>query len=301
MKTKAFFGEVGLTSTSANHYANLAKEANRLNLNYLSSVQFYDESISVIGGESGVVREGNVTDELPAIEKTVENVALLNSLVAFFREAIKERERLAAEAADWEDEKGRAEFTARVAEVDSRKPKRPVYITEDDVKGEWSVGEQEKYLSLEAEAAAYGKFIHEDGLLSRARIELMEKMTKPRSVQVNGRDTIIFSYKATADPLKVDEMFFRLQAHQRSVQAELNGMKKRIEDAITEDKMAKDEEYRLALGKWNDEKKALDREYQEFLEDESRSRQNRMKAVQDLKIVVPNRLKSVFDSLKETN
>lgn len=297
METKAFFGEVGLTATSANHIANLAKEANRVNMNYLNSVQFYSASISVIGGESGVIREGTRTDELPSIEKTVENVAKLNSLVAFFREAIKEKERLAQEAKVWEDDAARAEFMTKRAELAAKKPKRPEYVTEEDVKRGWSVGEQERYLSLEAEAAAYGKAIHEDGCLSRARVGLIEKTTNPKAVEVNGRDTIIYSYAPTANALEVENMFFRLQSRQRAVQAELNGMKKRVQDAMDEDRRTKDEEFALALAKWNSEAKVLEGEWNEFLEDESRSRVNRMKAVEALKIVVPNRLKDVYDSL----
>lgn len=297
METKAFFGEVGLTATSANHIANLAKEANRTNMNYLNSVQFYSSSISVIGGESGVIREGTKSDALPYIEQVVADVAKLNSLVAFFREAIKEKDRLASEAKAWEDEAARDEFTKKRAELTVRKPRRAEYVTEDDVKRGWSVGEQERYLSLEAEAAAYGKAIHEDGCLSRARVGLIEKSTNPKSVEVNGRDTIIYSYAPTANSFEVDDMFFRLQSKQRSVQAELNGMKKRIQDAIDEDRRVKDEEFALALAKWNSEVKALEGEWNEFLEDESRSRVNRMKAVESLKIVVPNRLKDVYESL----
>lgn len=299
METKAFFGQNGLTATSANHYANLAKEANRANHNYLSNVQFYSTRMGIIGtDEGGITQEGTTTAELPTIEKTLLYAASLNSLIAFFREAIKEKERLSNEATAWTDAKGRAEFEARVNELKSRKPVRANYMTDDDVKDSWSVGELEKYLSLEAEAAVLGMYIHEDGMISQARIDLMRVISHPKSVKENGRDTIIYTYERTADESEVDAMFFRLQKHHREVQAELNGMKKRIEDAMRENRSKVDDEYALALNKWNAERTALDAEFQEFLEDENRSRQNRRKEVEDLKIVVPNRLKEVFESLK---
>ena len=299
METKPFFGESGLTSTSANHFANLAKEVNRQNENYLANVQFFTTAMSIIGSnESGITHEGNKTEELPVIERTIANIAALYSLSAFFREAIAEKERLMKEAENWVDARVREEFDAKVAELKSRKPVRANYITEEDVVRSWSIGELERYYSLETEAAWLGKFVHENGMISQARIALMQVMSKPKTVKENGRDTIIYTYTPTADALQVDEMFFRLQKKQREVQAELNGMKKRIEDAIRENKIKVDEEYGIALSKWNMEKHLLDDEYQEFLEDESRSRTNRIKAVEDLKIVVPNRLKEVYESLK---
>lgn len=300
MEKKAFFCPDGLTSTSANHYANLAKEAGRAKANYLANVQFYSEGVSVIGTEDGgIIRDGSKPDDLPKILRTIDEIAQLNSLIAFFREAIKEKERLGNEAANWRDEQARADFDERYKTC--KKPVKGVYLTEDGVKSCWSVGEQEKYLSLEAEAAALGKYIHEDGCISKARVALMDKVMNPKSVNVAGRDTIIYDYIPTVEPDDVDKMFFRLQARHRAVQAELNGMKKRIEDAIAADKLRVDEEYRNALAKWNAEEQAYDREQQQIVAAESIERQRLQQEVAALKIVVPNRLKNVFEMLKESS
>ena len=299
MEKKAFFGEGGLTATSANHYANLAKEARRNCENYLANARFYSTRISVIGNdEGGVISEGLDENGLVKIEETVKRIAELNGLTAFFREAIKEKERLAKAAASWEDEAKREELRTRGEYVRTIKPTREAYITEDDVKNGWSVGEQEKYLSLEAEAAAYGKYIHEDGCISEARIDLMKKLTNPKSVKENGRDTIIYTYEPTIDAEDVDAVFFRMQAHHREVQAELNGMKKRIQDAIDLNKLEVDERYRVALQQWNLEGQKIDREYVEVAEAERVERMRLMKEVEALRIVVPNRLNDVFLYLK---
>ena len=301
MQTKAFFGKEGLTSTSANHYANLAKEVNRNNQNYLANVRFYSESIAIIGDadKGGVIREGTPTSELNAIANTIICVGQLNSLIAFFREAIKEKERLTIEVANWEDAEAHKQYLEREAALKAAKPTLQPYITEEPVKESWSIGEQEKYLSLEAEAAAIGKYIHEDGCISQARIDLMKRTSNPKSVNENGRDTIIHSYTPTADFAEVDKMFFNLQNRHREVQAELNGMKKRIKDAIEADKVEKNEQYRLAYQKWNAEMNALSREFTEILNVESAKRQQLSQEVQALKIVVPNRLKDVFEALQK--
>ena len=49
IKTLNFFGENGITSTSANHVANLAKEMVRSYQEKLAAVTFYDETIGLIG------------------------------------------------------------------------------------------------------------------------------------------------------------------------------------------------------------------------------------------------------------
>lgn len=297
---KSFFGPEGLTSTSANHYANLAKEEGRTKASYLANVQFYSEAVRVIGTQDGgIIRDGSKPDDLAKVEKAIGEVAQLNSLIAFFREAIKEKDRLGVEAANWKDESARADFDERYKNC--KKPVKGAYLTEDDVKGGWSIGEQEKYLSLEAEAAALGKYIHEDGCISKARVALMDKLMNPKSVKEAGRDTIIYDYIPTVSADDVDKLFFRLQARHREVQAELNGMKKRVQDALDANKLQVDEEYRAALAKWNAQEQAFDREQQQIVAAESVERKRLQQEVAALKIVVPNRLKEVFEMLKETS
>lgn len=296
---KPFFAESGLSSTSANHYANMAKEVAKSHQSYLDNVVFYSTDIAVIGmPDGGRIREGIPASELPKVEETIDKVGKLYSLSAWLREAIKERERLSAEAQKWEDEKMREEFGKRREELESRRPVRGAYIGDEEVKEGWTIGEQEKYLSLESEAAWLGKYIHEDGAISKARTDLLHKVSEPRAVAGNGRDTIIYTYTPTVEAKDVDDMFFRMQAKHREVQAELNGMKKRIVDAISEDTMQKDEAYRLALSKWNAERDALVRELQEAMEDESKVRKSKVQKVAELKIVVPKRLEATLDMLK---
>ena len=298
METKSFFGPVGLTSTSANHYANLAKETARGIHNYLDNVKFYTTKISVIGQEDATISNGMLPEKLSTIPDGLKLISGLNSLIAFLREAIKEKDRLATEASEWEDKEVHSEFDARYSALLGRRPVRAEYITKEDIIKSWSIGEQEKYLSLEAEAATLGKYIHEDGCISKARINLMTVTSSPVSVKENGRDTIIYRYTPTVTKEEVDDMFFHLQARHREVQAELNGMKKRIDDALDSNKLEVDEAYRLAYQSWSAEKNAMDRELQQICEEDSKKRKQLALEVQNLKIAVPNRLKDIFDSLQ---
>jgi len=300
MDSKSFFGDKGLSSTSANHYANLAKEAARRQQNFLTNIRFYRTEMSVIGMQDReVCNEGCCPNDLNRIQRSLELISGLNSLIAFFREAIKEKERLAAEALTWENKEKRADHEARYLELQSAKPVREAYITESDVLASWSVGEREKYLSLEAEASTYGKYIHEDGCISNARVDLLSKINNPKTIKENGRDTIVYSYEPTVDTSLVEEMYFKFQKHQREVQAELNGMKKRITDAIEAHKVSVDEKYRLAYAKWNEEVSALTREFQVIQEEESAVRIKMSSDVKNLKIVVPKRIEQFVLYLNE--
>lgn len=306
IKTLSFFGENGLSSTSANHVANLAKEAVRKYRYALENINFCKESISVIGDKTAtVVEEGTDYDTLKSIPGLIQKIASANSLIAFLREAIKEKERRFKEAKEYVDADRRKAFDAEkielgVAALSSTKmPVREAYPTEEDVKLEWTIGEQEKYLSLEAEAAALGKAIHEDGPLSSARIDLMNKILKPNRVAANGRDTIIYQYSPRVRVEDVDIVYDSLQKRFRSVQAELNGMKKRIEDTILERKLAIDNAYNEAMREYNAKVTDYRRREDVFEREMDIKRKELMQQVNALKIVIPNRLKPMYDLLVE--
>lgn len=298
IKTLSFFGEDGITSTSANHVANLAKEAVRNAQERLASVTFCDETIGLIGGvEQSLVHSGLSARDLNNFTELINSIAEAHSLIAFFREAIKEKERKMKEAQQWIDEKQEEILRNAQRELIMNKPIREAYPTEESIRQTWSIGEQEKYLSLEAEAAALGKFIHEDGALSRARIDLMHKIANPSVVKLNGSDTIIHRYTPTVSVNDVDELFNSLQKRYRSVQAELNGMKKRIDDEVSNRKMEIDAAYNAASRQYELYSRQHEQEVRLYEDERDLKRNELCKQVRDLKIVIPNRLRSIYEKL----
>ena len=299
METKSFFGEQGLTSTSANFYANLAKEQARKIQQYLQNVRFYSTDIRIIGDDkNSTISKGLTPESFPVISDGLKLLSDTNSLIAFLREAIKEKERLGEEAENWVDDERRKAHAERVMEHNCSRPVIAPSITTDDVIKTWSVGEQEKYLSLEAEAAVYGKLVHQDGALSKARQDMYDKINNPMSLVEGGRDTVIYSYQPTTDPKSLDNLFFSLQQHHREVQAELNGMKKKIEDTVHAHNLRVQMDYNEALNHYHAEDRAISQELEEIEKYENVIREQKSMKVKNLKIVIPNRLKSVFESLK---
>ena len=299
MKTKSFFGPAGLTSTSANHYCNLAKEISRNYTNYLENVRFYTTTIRVIGdsGEDNI-HIGMKPSEVKNIPEHIKTLTNLYSLIAFFREAIKERDRLIKEANNYTEQDAHAELDKEYMALMTSKPMKSAYLTAEEVVQSWSIGEQEKYLSLETAAATIGKYIHEDGAISKARRALIDVQNNTAKVNENGRDTIIYKYIPSVEQEDVDNMYFDLQTQQREMQAELNGMKKKIQDTIETNVTQVDEEYRLAKIKWDADMDAWSRKQAMVEQNDTKKRHELMEEVQALKIVVPKRLQAIYEVLQ---
>lgn len=96
-----YFGENGLTNTSANHVANMAKESIRNVASELEAISFYSMTVSLIsGGTRQQAKIGSTREQLDGVMKSLETVGEANALIAWLREAIKARERLLTEVKD---------------------------------------------------------------------------------------------------------------------------------------------------------------------------------------------------------
>ena len=143
-------------------------------------------------------------------------------------EAIKAKEKLAEEA-------GKIGSSELEQLLDSKPEKEPDLIAQDVIDS-WNIKERNHYLSLQTKCAVIGKFIHPDGVLSEARKAYMERLSTPKAVKENGKDTLVYTYYPNVEGEEVESLFFALQAEHRSAQAELNGMMHEIEKTITADK-----------------------------------------------------------------
>lgn len=277
-----FFGDKGLTATSANHIANLAKEAYEKLEAKLESTSFIKETIQVIGSAAETTVKYSQAGLITQAEKVLIDIYNYKSLIAWLREAIKEKDNLFKANKTWQSE----EYLNHL----NNRPIRKDYITEQDVIDSWTVKEQEDYLSLETQCAVIGKYIHPNGPLSKAKTELSKRINKPVTTECSGRDTIIRKYYAECTEEEVDNLFFKLQKYHREFQAKLNGIKHKIEIAIREDMQRKDEAYKLALEEYHSKLDKLS------IQDKL-TRDAKHKEIESLKIVIPNRLEMVYNSL----
>lgn len=276
-----YFSEQGLTSTSANYIANLAKEYVAKLKESLQNISFVDSEIALVGSDFTPIGYG--INELSFVDKYLQQIVQAYSLIAWLREAIKEKD---AEKRKIEQLTVR-EWCEEYPDI----PEQPIFLTEEDVISKWSVKERNKYLTLSTIVSVYGKFIHPDGAFSVARKKLQEISAKPISYSENGRDTLITRSSPSLAVSEVETKFIQLQSEWRKAQAELNSYKHQIQQTIDEDTSNKNAAYEKACQAYRTKSLIIDAKFETY-------KTNKLKEIADLKIVIPNDLKDIYNLVK---
>lgn len=281
---KSFFGKDGLSSVSANHISNMAKEIYRAIEAKYSSMTLYNTTIDTISGNNPkIIKEGMTVKELQQIPEDISKIYKLKALIAYLREAIKEKDAQIVSAQSYVDES--------LALLE--RPKEQIPMTTEDVMDTWTIGQQEHYLTLEAKCATLGQFVHEEGLLNQARNDFYKTKSNRISVSDGKNDTLVYVKNPTVENKDIDDIFFSLQKQHRELQAELNGMKATIQRTIDDDTREKAALYYKEVEEYNQKKSLL-------LAKQSIERKTRTKEASELKIVIPNNLKDIYNFVLET-
>ena len=100
MKQNTMLGKDGLTITSANHLANIAKEMYEALLSKLQSLRFHSKDFMLaVAGKTFRVENESKRSELDTLSDTLNEVGTLKSLIAYLREGIKAKNQLSTDAA----------------------------------------------------------------------------------------------------------------------------------------------------------------------------------------------------------
>lgn len=283
-KDKIFFAESGLTTTSANYVANLAKEAYKNIERSLDSVSFYDKKISIIGADTDrTVSIGWKPFQLENVKDSLHQIAQLKSLIAWLREAISAKERLINEAKRLSDRECAAAIGVELPDS----PDREDYMTEEEYIATLNIKQRNQYLYLDTVCATIGSFIHPSQPFATAREELSKVLNEPYKVSGGGRDTIIYSYSPSCQPEEIEDLFFSLQNEYRGYQAQLNSMKHEMELALQKDKRDKDSRYQ-------NECILYQAQVQKISADITAYKNLQIERAQSLKITIPNSLEDIY-------
>lgn len=272
---KEFFSEDGISSTSANFIANMAKEQMQTIKSTLNNVTFLNVTVQLLGDTPTSVRAG--AKEVSTISQKLDTLAKYTALIAWLREALKAKEQLLNNA--------RTDLYKTTLEA----PKMEPLLTKDDII--FSIKDLNRYYALNAKVATLGSYIHPEGHFSKSRAELKERSTNPISYKENGRDTLIYKYAPSISLSSVDETFNSLQTEWRNAQAELNAYEHKIQTILDNDAEEKRSRYRVALNAYN----------AKYKEEEAAFEQNRLKTIKEisnLKIAIPNDLRPVYESIR---
>lgn len=274
----------GLTSTSANHVANLAKEMIRGLETSLDSLVFYSTDVALIGTETTDKLANGATDsDLDGIIGKLHSIAKAKSLIAWLREAIKAKERLHNET----DKLALADYAGIIGVEIPQMPKKAESIDEDDYFASLSLAERNRYYETETLAAVLGKAIHPDGSFANAREDLDRHLQKPRDVKGDGRDTLIYSYTLTVDMPRVDEVYFTLQKQYREAQAKVNAFKHDCKKAVSASEIAVNTRYAEDLAAYNHQIEQLNARLNAY-------KKQRAAEIGEYRIVIPQSLQEIY-------
>ncbi|MBR5414194.1 MAG: hypothetical protein IK114_14385 [Fibrobacter sp.] len=279
---EGFFGDSGLTATSANHIANLLKLHYERVENELNSLNFVTEKMQIVGSqEENIMRKAMLFDA-DGICNRLEEVASCKGFIAFLREAIKEKKRLTEEIEDY--------TTLEYQKLRTNEPRPEHPVSEEEIVARMNIGERVQYLATEARAATFGKYIHPGGVLSSARKAAFDVFQEPTKVAMAGRDTCFIHRESAVSAGEIDGIITQLQAEHRKSEAELNGLKHEIDQIRVRDAQRKMDDYRKAKDEWLRDVDAQKTEIEQ-------ARMDRRKLVEELKIVIPARYRKLYEMI----
>ena len=289
-----FFKDGFLTSTEAQNICNVANEVIARLTELIDSVQFYNTSITSIVSSDNEVCAGRGTTDIAWIQDAIIKIGQNNSLIAWLKEAIKNKNEAIAEVSamciqDWLEYKNYSM---------PKSPSRKATVTKEDVIKNLEATELNKYFTLQSKAAAIGKFIHETGSISRAKIMLNKVVAEPNKISGAGRDTVIYRYTPSVKADDVDNMFLSLMSEHRNLNAQLNFIKAKAVEEANKQNIANEQEYQKA-------RTAYSKEYNDWLDktEDLQSRFNQYiitekEKISKLKINVPDSLMETYKSIK---
>lgn len=271
-----FFSETnGLSSSEANHVANIASEL----------VQSAEENLArtsvtklevILNGVNHPIKLKNFDS------KTVtDNIAVrprLFQLSAWLRYAVKLKEKMLNEV----------DFPVEFSEVMVNPPHLNL-VDEEWAKAQLTIKELAEFLSYEAEAAAYGHYIHNNGLLKLWQKEL----SQPLFAFDRDKNPIVTAERT--DPAEVDSLFFELQKKHRESEQKCNYYKAKLKNMVALENTARTNKYSAELSEY---KKA----YNQFESNSHIAESNRTnkiieekKRISALKIIIPEQLQNTLD------
>lgn len=275
-----FLGKDGLTLTSANHIANIAKEMYESLETKMKSLCLVSRDFTLaINGQTYRIENESTKDEFDMLSTSLKDVAALKSLIAWLREGIKAKVKETSE--EKEEEWIKEQIKAGRTELEE--PIKLEKLLFEDILVEEPIDKQVRYYTLEAKCATFGKFIHPDGHFAEARKTFFNKQKNPTSIEGRGQEVEINTYTTMFTTEEVDKKFFALQQEYRSVQAEFNSIKSELERKLSAKTQDLFNEY---IAKWK-----------ECSTNKNLALIKRREEINCLKIVIPESLKEIYNKV----
>ena len=284
MRTQFFDGK-GITSTSANHIANMAKEYIQTLENKIENLSYVGEEVK-ISGDKFSTKLPTSKEDVKSLDTRIQKIAKATQLIAWLREAIKEKQNAVDEILPMDA------WIEKEKEIYPEMPSKEKTITEAEIIAGWDINKYNAYITAQTYATVYGEMVHPDGYISNARKRLTRAISAPTSVSGQGRDLMVTTQLPAFTQEEVDKQFFELQTKQREYQAKYNNYRYEIECIIQADEDRKQQEFTQKFNEICDTRKAVQARYSKYVID----RQNYYRG---LKIAIPEQLVDIYKEIQE--
>lgn len=291
-------GEKGLNETSASHLCALASQVKARYESVLKNVGFIDSFIDVVGSDASPKQTNIGMKSIEEIDEAIKEIGKMNAFISWFAEARELLENLRKMI-------NITNIDSWMKSYDIEKPEKPELTssevknsTLDDIIAELSIKDRQMYLALEAKASVYGKFIHPDQPMDRARNRMHEVVSKPYVSEGRGRDTIIYHHVPSIDTELVDEEFNKLQAEYRKIEQQLNHMKADLRKKLNIRNTEENNERNLRLRKYKEERAAYDNKMRELTLQFNQWVLDENAKISKIKFIIPDNLKETYTYLE---
>ena len=291
-------GEKGLNETSASHLCALASQIKAHYESVLKNVSFVDSFIDVVGSDANPKQTNTGMRSIDEIDVAIKEISRMNAFISWFAEARELLEKIrriinGTTIQTW----------MKAQEIES--PEEPLLkshevksSTLNDIIDELSVKDRQMYLALEAKASVYGKFIHPDQPMDKARNRMHEIVSKPYSSDGHGRDTIIYHRVPSIDTELVDAEFNKLQAEYRKIEQQLNHMKSDLRKKLDIRNTEENNERNIRIQKYKEEHTAYDNKMHELTLQYNQWMLDENAKISKIKFVIPDNLKETYTYLE---
>ena len=284
-----FFGNKGISATSARYVCDLAKDLIRVDEVNLKEMSFCHRESSLPKLGKSRLDLGYDESDLMQVESRLERIVRFKRLMAWLREAIKERDNYYDYIAEEISEEN---LLAAIGEKEIAKPRREGELTQGEYLEKLSRSERTRIYNLQTRAAVLGKAVNENGYLSAARNELIHVMRHPCVINRQGySDPEAISREPSVSLEQVDTIFFQIVKLQREAQKELNSVMHKVNDAIRYENVHREEAFATAMADYRAALKQQKAKIEAW-------RKKELHRISNLKIVIPDSLTDVYDEVQ---
>ena len=291
-------GEKGLNETSASHLCALASQVKARYESVLKNVGFIDSFIDVVGSDASPKQTNIGMKSVEEIDEAIEEIGKMNAFISWFAEARELLEKI----------RKKVDGTTVYSWMEAsgiEKPEKPELTSDEvenstlnDIINELSIKDRQMYLALEAKASVYGKFIHPDQPMDKARNRMHEVVSKPYVSEGRGRDTIIYHHVPSIDTELVDEEFNKLQSEYRKIEQQLNHMKADLRKKLNIRNTEENNERNLRLRKYKEERAIYDNKMRELILRFNQWVLDENAKISKIKFIIPDNLKETYTYLE---